>query len=172
MDKLVTLGRVAGVHGVRGWVKVYSYTQPMGNLFDYPEWVLSKGPYSRVRLIEGRTQGKGLVAELADEAGNPIADRDLAAALVDADIQVSRSAMPALPEGEHYWVDLEGLKVENLEGVALGQVHHLLSNGPQSILVVRQAPDVERLIPYVKGPIVKSVDVAAGVIIADWQPDY
>ncbi len=79
--------------------------------------------------------------------------------------------MPRLPEGQYYWVDLIGHQVENLEGVALGTVADVTSNGAQDVLVVSDA-SVRRLIPFVAPQIVKQVDSAAGRIVCDWQPDY
>lgn len=172
MVRRLTLGRVAGVFGVRGWVKLHSYTRPIENLLDYSRWtLLQQGKESVVTLLEGQVQNKGLIAQLGDAEGKPIADRDVAAALIGAEILVDRDDMPEPDEGEHYWADLVGCKVVNEDGVELGIVDSLTSNGAQDVLVLTQG-EVERLIPYVKGPIIKSVDMGERVIVADWQLDY
>jgi len=166
------LGRIAGVYGVRGWVKLRSSTRPIENLLDYPHWwLVHQGREFEATLIEGRVHGDGLVAQISDAQGRPIDDRDVAAALVGAEIHVAREELPEPEEGQYYWFDLIGLKVRNEEGVDLGEVDSMTSNGAQDVLVLKQG-EVERLIPFVKGPIVKSVDLDQGLIVADWQPDY
>lgn len=168
----VTLGRVTGVFGIRGWIKIHSYTRPIENLLDYPRWwLVQQGRELESSMIEGRVQGRGLVAQLGDANGRAIDDRDQAAALIGADILVARDELPELEEGQYYWSDLVGLKVQNEEGVELGKVESLTSNGAQDVLVLRGG-EAERLIPFVQGPIVKSVELQQGLIVVDWQPDY
>ncbi|HKY92810.1 MAG TPA: ribosome maturation factor RimM [Nevskiaceae bacterium] len=167
----LTLGRVAGVFGVRGWIKVLSHTRPIDNLLDYSPWWIAGREGFEAKLIEGRVHGRGLVARITGPTGEPIDDRDVAAALIGADIEVDRARLPEPPAGEYYWADLEGLAVRNMEGVTLGVVDGLTSNGAQDVLVVKQ-DRVQRLIPFVQGPIVKSVDLPGRSIVVDWQPDY
>ena len=97
-QRRVTLGRVAGVYGIRGWVKLQSYTRPAENLLDYPRWWLATAQPYEARLVQGRQHGQGLVAQLSDATGAPIEDRDLAAALVGVEIQVDRDALPETRE--------------------------------------------------------------------------
>jgi len=169
----VTLGRVAGVYGIKGWLRIHSDTRPIDNVLRYKRWWISGGNRAEylATVIEGRPQGGGLVAQISTADGEPITDRDIAATLLGATIQVDRSDMPRLPEGQYYWIDLIGHQVENLEGVALGTVADVTSNGAQDVLIVDDA-SVRRLIPFVSPHIVKQVDSAAGRIICDWQPDY
>ena len=169
----VTLGRVAGVHGVRGGLKVYSWTRPMENLFEYRRWWIARagGQGFEAKLLESHVHGRGLVAMISGPDGQPIVDRDVAAGLIGCEIQVLRSEMPVLPEGQHYWVDLIGLQVESTAGVALGQVEDVTTNGAQDVLVLKDG-DRQRLIPFVRGPIVKSVDMDAGRIVCEWHPEY
>lgn len=170
MDRL-TLGRVAGVFGVKGWIHIASHTRPIENLLTYSPWWIAGTPGFEARLLEGRVHGRGLVARITGRDGNPIDDRDVAAGLIGADIEVERSRFPEPSPGEYYWADLEGLAVVNEQGTALGVVDGLTSNGAQDVLVVKQ-DKVERLIPFVQGPIVKSVDLPGKSIVVDWQPDY
>jgi 16S rRNA processing protein RimM len=170
MDRL-TLGRVAGVFGVRGWIKIHSHTRPIDNLLDYSPWWIAWREGFEAKLIEGRVHGRGLVARITGPNGEPVDDRDVAASLIGADIEVDRARLPELPPGEYYWFDLVGLAVRNEEGTALGVVEGLTDNGAQDVLVVKQ-DTVERLIPFVEGPIVKSVDLPTRSIVVDWQPDY
>ncbi len=166
MDRRVPIGRVVGVHGVAGLVKIESDALPREAIFAYRPWYLSFG--GRERVIDqpsGRKQGKGLVAELPG-CGDP----DAARALIGAEIAVPRSALPPLAEGEYYWFDLEGLRVINLEGIELGTVVKLFATGANDVMVVKG--DRERLLPFVHGDFVKSVDVAGGGIVVDWDPEF
>lgn len=171
MTRRVTLGRVAGVFGVRGWIKLHSYTRPAENLLDYPRWwLVTAQPYEAL-LIEGKAQVSGLVAKVSDAAGAPIEDRDVAAALIGAEIQVDRALLPKPEPGSYYWDDLVGLDVVSKAGEPLGRVVSVTENGAQDVLVLEDGGK-ERLIPFVMGPIIQSVDLEAGRIVADWAPDY
>jgi 16S rRNA processing protein RimM len=167
----VTLGRVAGVFGVRGWVKVQSYTRPPDNLLDYPRWWIATEPAYEARLYEGRIQGAGLVARIAGPDGEAIADRDVAAGLIGVEIQVSRAALPLPEPGSYYWADLVGLEVLSTGGVSLGRVSGVMENGAQDVLMVEDGGQ-ERLIPFVHGAIIQSVDLPNRRIVADWEKDY
>ena len=104
----VTLGRVSGVFGVKGWIKVYSYTRPAANILRYRKWwiVTEAGREAyRAEVVAGQQQGPALVAQISDAAGQPIDDRDRAAALIGASIEVERDELPKLREGEFYWID-------------------------------------------------------------------
>lgn len=171
----VTLGRVSGVFGIRGWVKVQSFTRPIDNLLGYPDWWLERERSSSVRLLEGRAQGGSLVVRLAREDGTPIEDRDQAAALIGSEVQVQRSALPELDEDEVYWADLIGCEVVNEQAVWLGVIEDVTSNGAQDVIVVveqREPEPLRRLIPFVRGVLIKQVDVSGRRVVADWQPDY
>lgn len=167
----VTLGRVAGAYGVKGWVKVISSTRPERNILDYSRWWIAKGEGYEAQLLEGRVHGRGLIAQISGKDGLPITDRNISESLIGSEIQVERSALPPTKEGEYYWHDLIGLKVESEQGHALGEVTEITSNGAQDILVVKDS-ETERLIPFVEGPIIKSVDIGQGLIVADWLPEY
>lgn len=165
----VLLGRIHGLFGVRGWVKVYSYTAPPENILDYPLWYVGDDRRP-MRLVDGRVHGKGLVVRLAPEDGEPLADRDAAAALLESDIAVSREALPPLAEGEYYWADLIGLDVVNRDSEALGRVAGMMDTGAHGVLIV--TGERERLIPFVIEAIVDEVDLEAGRITVDWDPAW
>ena len=165
-ERVVVIGRIGGVYGVRGWVKVFAYTEPREAILDYPHWwVRLDDEWRPLALAEGRPHGKGLVARLAD-----FSDRDAAQKLVGCDIGVPRSAMPPLGPDEFYWADLEGLRVITRDGVELGVVDHLLETGANDVLVVKG--ERERLIPYVRGEVVTEIDLAQGVMRVEWDPEF
>lgn len=163
---LLVMGRVSGVFGIRGWVKVWSYSDPRENLLEYPVWQLRlTGGWRPVRVLEGKVHGKALVVRLEG-----CEDREAARALIDADIAIRREELPLLPQGEYYWGELEGLRVETLEGRVLGVVDHLIETGANDVLVVRG--ERERLIPYLPGDVVREVDLEQGTLRVDWDPEF
>jgi 16S rRNA processing protein RimM len=162
----ILIARVAGAFGVRGELKLQSFTDPDLAALRYQPWQLvHRGAERTVTGARGRGTNKGVVATLPG-----IDDRDAAEALTGAEIWVDRAQLPPPAPGEYYWVDLEGLKVVNLEGAALGTVSHLLNTGANDILSV--AGERERLIPFIEPDFVKSVDFAAGTITVDWDADF
>lgn len=162
----VILGRIAGVYGVRGWLKVFSETKPKENIFSYRPWLVRvDGEWQRLEVLDGRPHGKGLVAQLAGYD-----DRESARRLVGAPVAVQRQQLPPAAEGEYYWADLVGLRVVTPDGVELGRVDHLLETGANDVLVVNNGR--ERLIPFVQGQYVQQVDLDAGLIRVDWDPEF
>jgi 16S rRNA processing protein RimM len=165
-QKWVTLGRVSGVFGVKGWIKVESYTEPPGNIVTFGRWRLRHRGADRVFEVEqGQEHGGGVVAKLRG-----VDDRDRARDCIGAEVIVEREQLPEVGAGEYYWTDLEGLEVRTTAGVVLGRVDRLFATGAHDVVVV--AGTQERLIPFVIGPVVKRVDFEAGLIEVDWSPDY
>lgn len=164
----ILLGRVLSAFGVRGEVKLESWTEPRSAIFRYQPWIV-RDPQGRERElsgVRGRESGKYLVASFPD-----VADRDAVEALRGTEIYVPRSALPPPSEGEYYWVDLEGLRVVTVDGVALGTVSHLFATGANDVLVARD-DERERMIPFVVPQYVTSVDFEAGVVTVDWDPEF
>ena len=166
--RAVILGRISGLYGVRGWVKVYSYTEPREALLEYREWLVGgPGAWTALQVAEARTHGRTLVARLAGTE-----DRDAAAAYVGADVAVPREALPATEAGEYYWSDLEGLEVRHRDGRILGRVSRMLGTGAHDVMEVRdESREREILIPFVPGEFVLGVDLDGGVIDVDWEWD-
>ncbi len=166
-ERRVLLGRIVGVHGLRGEVKIESYTEPRLRIFDYLPWLLETAPgvIEKIEAVHGRVQGKGVVASL------DLDDRDAAAKLIGARIFVSRSTLPELPD-EFYQEDLAGLEVVNRAGVSFGKVSHLFDTGANLVLVTKSQDGREHLIPYVPDVYVKAVDLDAGRITVDWEEDF
>ncbi len=162
----VVVGKLMGPHGVKGWLKVYSWTQPRENILSYNPWLLRQdGEWRSVKVIDGRKQGKSIVVSL-----DGIGDRDQALAMRDVEVAIRREQLDTLGRGEYYWSDLIGMQVRNLAGESLGEVTGLLETGADDVLVIRG--DIERLVPFSQPQIVKSVDLDAGEIIVDWELDY
>ena len=166
-ERRILLGRVLGAFGVRGELKLHSFTDPPAKVLKYQPWVLvHRGVEREVANARGRDTAKGVLLTLPD-----VVDRDQAEALAGAEIWVPRSRLPAPKPGEYYWVDLEGLRVVNLEGVDLGNVSHLFSTGANDVLVARDS-ERERMIPFVRPQYVTDIDLATRTITVDWDPDF
>lgn len=163
----ILLGRIHGAFGVRGELKLESFTEPAAQILRYQPWTV-RDPQGREREIpgaRGRNTAKGVVLQLPG-----VEDRDAAEALRGSEVFVPRSALPPPGPGEYYWVDLEGLRVVNLEGADFGTVSHLFSTGANDVLVAQG--DRERMIPFVEPDYIRSVDFDAGVVTVDWDADF
>jgi len=170
-DEYVAVGRISGVYGVKGWVKIYSYTRPRQNILNYSPWYLKQGKTFRpVELQDGRLHAGGIVAHLVG-----CNDRDMARELLNTEILISRQQLPVLDEG-FYWADLMECRVLTQDGVDLGQVVQMLETGANDVLVVQQqisgSEPQERLIPFILEDVIISVDLAGNVITVDWDPEF
>lgn len=169
---LVVLGEIVSVHGIRGAVKVYSHTQPLDNVLNYPVWILRKGREQRqVSVTAGRVQGRVLVVQLKG-----LKDRDQALELKDWEICVPQSELPDLSEGEYYWHQLVGLQVVTVEGQLLGRIDHLLETGSNDVMVVKPCAGSidqrERLLPYLPDMYIKHIDLTEALMQVDWDPEF
>jgi 16S rRNA processing protein RimM len=164
----ILLGRVLGAFGLRGELKLESWTEPRAAIFRYQPWILrdAQGRERELHGVRGRESGKFLMGHFPD-----VNDRDAAEAMRGTEIHVPRSLLPPPSPGEYYWVDLEGLRVVTLEGASLGTVSHLFSTGANDVLVARD-DERERMIPFVQPQYITSVDFEAGVVTVDWDPDF
>lgn len=172
---LVNVGRITAVYGIKGWVKVHSYTEVPEDVFAYhPWWLKTAHGVKQVEIDEARPHGKSFVAHIKG-----VDDRDLAAQFTSADIAVERDLLPELDSGEYYWSQLEGLVVITVydgQLQRLGYIAKILETGANDVLVV--APDEksidkrERLIPYVPDQFVVGVDLTAGEMRVDWDPEF
>ena len=164
--EMLVVGKISGVYGVKGWVKLFSYTDPREGIVDYDQCYLrQKGTWHAVTLTAGRKHGKGVIAKL-----DHCDDRDEAMKLIGTEIAIRREQLAELPPGEYYWNDLIGLKVINQDDTDLGQVIALMETGANDVLVVEG--DRERLIPFTQGHAVTEVDLDQGVIRVDWDPEF
>ena len=163
----VHLGEISGVFGVKGWVKVFSHTVPRENIVKYKTWLLdtSGADYQSIKVLNGRRQSKGVVAQLEG-----VTDPDQAYKLIGTKIVIAKEQLARLNKGEYYWSDLEGLAVVTTTGVDLGRIAWLFETGNNAVLVVEG--DRERYIPYIADEVVIDVDLEASKMIVDWDPEF
>ena len=171
-EQALVVGRITSVYGVKGWVKLYSHTEPMTGIFDYKHWWLkTPSGWKVIELSQGRTQGRGLVAAIKGYN-----DRDLVKEICGLDIYIDAKDLPKLEDGEYYWSQLEGLKVITKEGVLLGKVSQMMETGANDVLVVRACEGSydreERLIPYAPDQFILNIDLEKQEMVVDWDPDF
>jgi len=159
---LIELGCVGAPFGVRGWIKVRSYTDPPERIFEHRTPQIRQNGVIRSFLIEatGRSGGQ-LTAKLAG-----VADRDQAQALRGAAICVPRSELPARSEKDFYRADLIGCEVVNLAGESLGVVQHFLETPAQVLMVVRG--EREFWVPALPQHL-RRIDLQARQVTVDWD---
>ena len=172
---VLNMGRIAGAYGVQGWLKVMSFTEPPEQLFAYsPWWLKTAHGVKPVEIDASRVQGKGFVVHIEG-----LDDRDEAAQLSGVTVAVERRLLPELEEGDYYWHELQGLRVVSQwqsQSYDLGRVGRLMETGANDVLVItpdgQSMDERERLVPYVPGQFVKSVDVAGDCILVEWDPEF
>jgi 16S rRNA processing protein RimM len=159
------MGRIVGPFGVKGWVKVKTFTERPETLGAFPRWLVqTPAGWEEKALEDYEVHSKGPVAKLGG-----CDDREAALRLRERDVAVPRGALGEAGEGAIFWVDLVGLAVVDASGKALGNVEGLFESGETSVLVV--AGTTRRLIPFVPD-YVKSVDRDARRILVDWKAEY
>jgi 16S rRNA processing protein RimM len=116
-------------------------------------------------VIDGNLQGKTVVAQL-----DGVNDRDQAASLMGWDIFITPEQLPKAAKDEYYWSDLIGLHVETNLGIQLGVIEGLLETGANDVLIVKG--ERERVIPFLQGSTILTIDLNVGKMIVDWDPDF
>jgi len=165
-EQYINVGEISGVFGVKGWVKVFSFTQPRENILSYSPWRLKKGSEIRdVEVLSGKLQGKVVVAALKN-----ISDREIAASLSGYKILINQDLLPEPATDEYYWHELIGLEVINQQNESLGTVGSILETGANDVLVIKG--DRERLIPFLQPQTVMNIDLETGIMQVDWDSEF
>ena len=173
MDKPVVIGRLGAVYGIKGWLKVHSFTDDAESIFEYAPWLIEQnGVWRELRISGWRRHNNGLVCKLEG-----IDQREEAQALAGVDIAVGSQNFPELSEGEFYWSDLIGCQVVTTEGDDLGKVIDMMETGSNDVLVIKaNLKDAfgikERLVPFLDGQVIKKVDLTTRTIEVDWDPGF
>lgn len=165
-DKIL-LGHIHGLFGVKGWVKVFSYTRPRTQILDYKRWYLGEHSDRSIQLENGRSHKEGVVAKLQG-----IDDRDVAVTLLQHKIWIDEGELPALVANEYYWYQLIGLQVVDTSNQHLGEIIQLFETGANDVMVVQSDDGTEHLVPYLMERVIKGVDLVNNKMIVDWDTDY
>jgi 16S rRNA processing protein RimM len=166
-DDTVQLGHISGLFGVKGWVKVFSYTRPRTQILDYRVWRTGADKAHVLNLENGQAHKEGVIAKFVG-----IDDRDQAVSLLDAEIHVLTNELPELAETEFYWHQLIGLQMVDCKQQALGTVLRMMETGANDVFIVKADDNKEHLVPYIKDQVVKQVDLASATIVVDWDINY
>lgn len=164
-NDLLECGHITGVHGIRGWLKVFSNTLPREQITSFTPWLLQINDKLIEFKVKGKKQGKLIIAHIAG-----CNDRNAALEFVRAKIFILKSQLPSLKAGDYYWDELRGLKVATAEGELLGTVDHLFETAAHDVIVL--TGDKQRLIPFVMDDIVLNINLDKGIIRVNWQADY
>lgn len=171
----VEVGRLGAAHGVRGWLRVQSFTDPPQRLFEWKVWRLQPqgdakpGAVREVKLLEARPLGnkEGVNGWIARLEG--IEERDAASKLAGHLVMVDREELPQTTGREHYRADLVGFEARNLEGALLGVIDHFVDTPGNAVMVIKGAR--EHWVP-VSAQHLRSVDPVARAIVVDWPEDF
>ncbi len=168
----VVLGEIGRVHGLKGWLKLISFTSPIENILDYSRFYARVGGrFQELELDEHRRANKALLVHFKGYD-----DPETARLLTGTELTIANEKLPQLQRGEFYWHQLQDLRVVNQHEQVLGQISHLLETGANDVLVVKadseSIDDRERLIPYLMDSVIIEIDLKNQIIRVDWEADY
>ncbi len=169
----IVVGKFGATYGIRGWLKVFSYTDNTESIFDYSPWFIEQGgKWVEYKVESWKRHNKGLVVKL-----DGLDVREEAQLMTNFEILIDPAVLPELPEDEFYWRDLIGMQVVTGNGYDLGTVSDLLETGSNDVLVVKaNLKDAfgqkERLIPFLEEQVIKHIDREAQRIEVDWDPGF
>lgn len=165
-EKFIVIGRFGAPFGVKGWMKIQSFTDPEDNMLQYQPWYADfKEGFTEVKIIDSRKHHKGTVAHIEG-----CDTKEDTARYGNISIAVARNVFPELTGDEYYWADLEGLTVYTVAGDELGKIDHVMPTGANDVLVIKGQKDI--LIPYIKNEVVKNIDLDNKTMIVDWTPIF
>ncbi len=168
----VLIGRIGAAYGIKGWVKLNSFTDPKDNILNYEYFFTPEGgSLIGLEIDQSKAQGKGFVAHIKG-----CDDRNLSQQYTGKELFIEKALLPELPAEDYYWHQLEGLRVKTLKGDDLGVVDHLIETGANDVLVVKadqlSVDEDERLIPYLSGQVIDDIDLGKKLIRVNWEKDY
>jgi 16S rRNA processing protein RimM len=169
-DTLV-VGTIGAPYGVKGWVKITTFTHEQDGVFTYTPWLLGQENKEYV-VDQWRTHNKGLVAKLVG-----VETRDDAESIKNLDISIKAQQLPQLAGDDFYWRELVGMQVVTEKGYSLGVVKELFETGANDVMLIKANLNdafgqKERMVPYLLDQVVKQVDREAKTITVDWDPAF
>lgn len=159
-DQLLFVAQIGAAHGVRGEVKVTTFTADPMALADYRDLKRQDGS-AAVTILSARPSKGGIVCRLKG-----VEDRNAAEALRGLKLYISRDALPEAEEDEFYLADLIGLSVETADGQVLGKVKTVQDFGAGDLLEIQPRGGASWWLPFTK-EAVPEVRLAEGKMIAD-----
>jgi len=161
---LILVGIFGAAHGVRGEIRLKSYTGDPLAIADYPRLTDESGKI-KFKLVSARPVKDDILVVRVDG----VADRTAAEKLTNQSIYIARTDLPPADEEEFYHADLLGLRVETRDGALIGTIANVLNFGAGDILDVRPELGDNLLLPFTK-KVVPIVEIANRRVIVD-MPD-
>lgn len=160
----LTVGKIGSTFGIKGWLKIQSFTEFGASILDFKPWFLSIDgtQWKEAEIEHTQTHAKKVLVKFKG-----IDTPEKARLLTGQYIGIIREQLPSLPKNEYYWSDLEGLTVIDQHDQVLGTVLYLLSTGANDVLIVKGTK--EHAIPYLPGQVIKEVDLGQKIIRVDWE---
>lgn len=172
-SEILIIGKIGAPYGVKGWVKINSFTQDKDSIFEYAPWTLTSGQSNsqKIKVDQWRYHSKNLVAKL-----DGIDSRDDAELIKNAEISIGSSQLPEL-ENDYYWKDLIGMQVVNKQGYNMGEIKDMFETGANDVMLVKAKINdafgqKERLLPFLYDAVVLNVDKDGKTITVDWDPAF
>lgn len=163
----VILGRLGAPHGVRGWLKVNSYTSPITNILEYPIWIIKNGNELKpLKVLNTKPNGKMLIVQLEG-----ITDRNQASLFTNNEIHIERHKLPETEPDEYYWHDLIGLTVSSTDGIDFGKIIEMRETGANDVMIIQSSNKQRCLVPFLKH-VIKQVDTTNKTMLVEWDNDF
>lgn len=165
-SKKIMIGRFGAPFGVRGWIKVQSFTDPLSNILKYQPWLMKQGDHWQpIAISASKVRAQDIIVKL-QACDNP----ETARYYTNINIATERDQLPVAMPGTFYWADLIGLWVITQTGHKLGKVVELQETGANQILIVQDQQKKEHWLPFVS-QVILQVDLVTQKIIVDWEKE-
>ena len=169
-SETVIIGKIGAPYGVKGWVKINSYTDEKTGIFSYVPWIIGSGQQHQV--VQWRTHNKALVAQLSG-----IDSRDDAERIKNLAISIESTQLPELGDDEVYWRDLMGMQVVTNAGYSLGLVKEIFATGANDVMLIKANTNdafgqKERMLPILFDQVILQIDKASATITVEWDPAF
>lgn len=167
-DDMVVMGRFGRPVGLKGQIKLYTFTEDPELMINYQPWYMknSHDKWQEIDCLSVVQRDKFLLVSLRG-----ILSKEEAQTLTHGEIAVDKKVLPQLPQGEYYWRDLIGLQVVNVEGCQFGEVTELMETGANDVLVVEK-DNHKRLIPFLLDDFILNIDIDKQTMTVDWDEDF
>lgn len=168
-SKPIIIGKIIETYGIKGWLKIISFTEKYDSIFDYTPWfVWFKSRWELLQLENWLCIKKKYIVKFIT-----INNRELAMSFNTLDIYVDSSKFPILLHGEYYWKDIIGCQVITITENRLGYVISIIETVIYDILVVninkKNIQNIEsHYIPFILHKFIKNVNLITNTIVVDW----
>jgi 16S rRNA processing protein RimM len=161
-NEYVVIGKIGATYGIKGWLKIVSFTESIINIINYNPWYIEEHKsWQPLKMNEARPHGKGIIAKISG-----FDTPEQARLLTGKQIAIKRSQLAPLQQHEYYWAELEGLTVINQHNETLGKIIYLIETGSNDVFVVKG--DKEHAIPYLP-EVITDINLAEKIMRVNWD---